>query len=250
MKHAIFYSGQARTFSNCFYNQHWQVLRHLEDPEFFICVADDAQAPSMELLYKRFPKDKVHINIVKQPEFPESDFLEDKNLHSAYPRSSKMLSVLRAFRFYQEVWKMGSKRCFDEGATVVRIRPDLWFMDFSLPGNLISPYDCYTVPWGSFGGINDRFAVMGHVAADGYFNTLSFFQKLADMGCPLHPETMTKASVELVGGGCKQTLLADYRTRRLPDPNHAEKNNHDKEWYQFDPIGAYEMVKASLSNRQ
>lgn len=243
----VFYSGQARTFNQCFYNQYWNVLRKLDDPEFFVCVANDAQAQDMTLLEKRFPKDRIHYQVVTQPEFPEAAFLEDKNLWSAYPRSAPVINVLRAFWFYQEAWKMGGKRAEEEGALCVRLRPDLWFMDYNHPTGPIGPYDCHTVPWGAFGGINDRFALMGHVAASGYFSTLANFAHLMEIGCPIHPETLTKASVELAKGVCHQTLLSDYRTRRLPDPKHAEEDKRTNEWYQFDPIGAYEMLKASLT---
>lgn len=247
MKTFVFYSGQARTFGSCFYNQYFYLLRKLEDPEFFVCVSNDEQAAAMSLLEKRFPKEKIHYQLPFQPTFPEAEFLEDKNLFSAYPRSAPVLNVLRAFWFYQEVWKMAGDRPEKENALCIRIRPDIWFMDYNHPKGEIFPHDCHTVPWGAFGGINDRFAVMGHKAAEGYFSTLSRFKDLMEMGCPIHPETLTKASVELVGGICHQTLLSDYRTRRLPDPKHADAEKRTGEWYQFDPIGAYEMLKAALT---
>lgn len=245
----VYYSGQARTFASCFPNQFWTVLRHLPDPEFFVCIGNDEQAKSMELLEKRFPKEKIHYQYPFQPTFPEAEFLEDKNLHSGYPRSAPVLNVLRAFWFYQEVWKMSEG--YPRGQALhVRIRPDIWFTEFTMPKGPILPTDCYSAPWGSFSGINDRFALMGHQAAKGYFTTLENFGKLMEMGAPIHPETLTKASVELAGGICHQTLLTDYRTRRLADPNHKDVEKRTGEWYQFDPVGAFEMLKASLTQKQ
>ena len=54
--------------------------------------------------------------------------------------------------------------------------------------------------WGRFGGVNDRFAVLGETAAQAYFTTFSRIGELLAKNYPLHPERLVYAS--LIESGC------------------------------------------------
>jgi hypothetical protein len=68
--------------------------------------------------------------------------------------------------------------------------------------------------WGRFGGVNDRFAVMGTEAAYDYFSTFSRLGNLLDSGCPLHPESLVKASLESHFRIIRDTMQTEFSTIR------------------------------------
>lgn len=243
MKTAIFYSGQARTFASCFKNQYWMVLRHFQNPTFYVSVADDAEAGSMELLKKRFSD--VNIEYVKQPDFLMADQWAKDYSHAGYSISAKPQNVMRAFWGYKQAWNMKPEDV--EFDLYVRIRPDLWFQEFEMPHVWdIMPGTCLTPPWGSYGGINDRLALMGKSAAERYMLGYDKIQDLLSMGCPFHPETMTRAAVEIDHQAiCCQTLKAEFRIRRMADIRspYIEKR---QEWLVPEPMIGYELMRASL----
>jgi hypothetical protein len=231
----IFYSGQARTFRSCWPNHWWYVLRHFPEAKVFASVADDAQARDMELLRQRFPKAKIEV--VKQPDFAEAEKYETMNAWGGYPLSAKAANVLKAFWHYEKVWKMKGGEVFDIN---VRIRPDLWFQEMELPGH-VEAWECWTAPWGSWGGINDRFAIMGAKAAESYMTAHSGMMGLLEAGAPFHPETLTRAAVERNGGKCVQRLAATFKIRRLADQEH-----YFKEWLVDEPFLDSEVYRAVL----
>ena len=232
----IFYSGQARTFANCWPNQWWYVLRHFPHAKVFASVADDAQAKDIELLRQHYPK--ASIEVVKQPDFPDAEKYETINTWGGYIRSAKPVNILRAFWHYEKVWKMAEGQKFDIN---IRIRPDLWFQEFELPAH-VEKWECWVPAWGSWGGINDRFAIMGHAAAERYFNSFNSLEGLLTDGCPFHPETLTRAAVER-DGICRirQQLAATFKIRRLPDQEH-----YFKEWLVDEPFLDSELYRAIL----
>lgn len=241
MQTAILYSGQTRTFASCFPNQWWMVLRHYPDPVVYVSIAEDDQSCDMELLRQKFPD--VTIQVEKQPDFPEAAELETKHLHSGYPRSARVQNVLRSFWSMEQVWKMAKEDIEKFQPTVIRIRPDIWFKEFEKP-YMAEVRECITPPWGSYGGMNDRFAIMGHKAAEKYFTVFSRYKSLLEQGCPLHPETMQRAALE-EGRTCyvRPHLITDFRIRRLPDAQHG-----NKEWEVPEPILGIELLRASLTS--
>ena len=103
---------------------------------------------------------------------------------------------------------------------------------------------CWTPPWGSYGGINDRFAIMGRDAAQAYMTAFDRIKELLDKGCPFHPETLTRAAVELTGDPeVIQKLVCDFKIRRLPD------TGHPSEWFVPEPILGIELLRASLTGQ-
>lgn len=215
MKTAIIYTGQARTFEQVIANQYWHVLRKFPDPQFFVSIENDDQAGDMEKLYGYFPAERVHIQYVSQPQIPEPRL--DPQWLAMYPPSSPPQAILRQLWALREGWRLAyslTQRWDD--TIVVRLRPDLAFYRFDPPQfESVKANDCLTPWWARWGGVNDRFAIMGFKAAWHYFNT---FEKLTQLGaenCPLHPETLVAASLEFGGVNSLPTLGTEFATIRL-----------------------------------
>ena len=219
MRTAVIYSGQARTFARVYRNQYFHVLRKLPNPEFFVSVADDEQAADMRLLETLFPPESVHIEYVKQPTLPEPP--DDPPFHNIYPRDKATIQdVLRQLWALDRAWDF----YLSFGKThevVVRIRPDLAFGRFVMPlfydpsWGPENDKQCYTPYWARWGGVNDRLAVMGRYAASHYFRTLRAVPVLRAQGCPLHPEQLINAMLELGGIIPGHTLATEFITVRL-----------------------------------
>ena len=238
MKTAIILTGQARTFRYTFKTLDWCLFRKLPNPHFFVSVADDEQAPDMDLLRQRY--EHVEIEYVKQPEKidePEGNL----DQHAGWFRSASVQSILKQlwalehgwdfFTAYNKAqWDKADPQGFRSSTAplhsfdlIVRCRPDLWCQDIQMPEPLeisVKPNDCWTPWWGTFGGVNDRMAIMGAHAAPHYFRTFSNREALWKLGCPLHPETMVRASLELGGVNVIDRLQAEFRICRLPDAQH------------------------------
>lgn len=130
------------------------------------------------------------------------------------------------------------KKGLDQFDTIIRLRADLWFHSFDLPHfkgpefrheeTLEEAFrrvnhpdktpcagECFTPPWGEFGGINDRFAIMGPAAARYYFTVFDRIPELLASGCPFHPESLVAASLELGNVSLHRTLKTFFSTERL-----------------------------------
>lgn len=239
MSTAVLISGQARTFRHCYPNQRWQVFRKLEDPWFFVSVADDAQAEDMEILRQDY--EHVFIERVTQPILPEPENAAELVARAPYPIVSTPQAILRQFWHLKRVYewylvagRVGIQHTF---SAIVRIRPDLLFHSYATPPQKtleddmgckrtcdIWHHECHSPWWSRWGGINDRFAIMGGKAALHYFNAYTAIPLLWAKGCPLHPESMLKAALELGNITSHDTLKALFSTVRLdgklikPDP--------------------------------
>lgn len=213
MKTAILISGHARSFARCLPNQAWFVYRHFGECDFFCSFQPDEDAGSAELLRERFPNARVEINLTPQPDMqPFMSDLVEKHLcpgtwesgshymHEPYAISVSPLAVLGQLWRLQRCWDLfadPTKEGFAERYdTIIRCRPDLWFhgnCDWREPvGSDIAA----TPSWGRFGGVNDRFAILGGQAAHAYFTTFSQIGAHLQVGCPLHPESLIATSLE------------------------------------------------------
>ncbi len=215
MKTAVLISGQARTFAQVWENQYFNVYRKLENPEFFVSVEDDKQAYTMGLLRERFPKDRVHIELVKQPQIPEPP--ATKPHQYGYGTAAKPQDILRQLWALDRVFDFFTEKCSGDYGTVVRIRPDLRFLRFDLSLNSCKPssHQCFTPWWSRWGGINDRVAVMGLEAALAYFSTFQALNKLLALGAPLHPETLIYTNLTEEGVPVSHTLATEFIAVRL-----------------------------------
>ena len=99
---------------------------------------------------------------------------------------------------------------------VVRHRPDLFFHRLEWP-RAIGYNDVFVPYWGSYGGINDRFAIMGIGGAEYYFSAYDHAASFLREGCPLHPETLSAAALAVLFASVRPTLLAEFTGVRLPD---------------------------------
>lgn len=220
MKTCVLISGQTRSFASVLKNLNWQVFRRLENPTFFVSVADDAQAADAYLLEGYgYP---VHIERVTQPKLPEPPFSACSGApYTPTPNNQTVVqSILRQLWAYQRVWAFMKEKSNGQFETFVRCRPDLHFHRFDMPkfAHLGIPGSGdFFGPWkATCGGVNDRFSLMGPVAASAYFNALDALPELLKAGCPLHPETIQKAALERAGCTISNTLLAEFTCIRLP----------------------------------
>lgn len=219
-KNAIIISGQARTFSRCLASQHWAVYRKLEKPHFYVSVADDADAESMELLRKQYPNAPVFIEKVKQPQLPEPSAV--LAAHAPYAISSPVQAILRQLWHLSRAWRFAQDNGAGECDVFIRARPDLHFHSFGGLG----AFDLYhhsnaslmaiTPWWSTYGGVNDRFAVLGKEAAKAYFTAWDKLPEMLADGCPLHPESIVCAAMQRAGISISPTLAAEFAALR-PD---------------------------------
>lgn len=233
MQTAVLISGQTRNFRECLPTLHWSVFRKLTDPVFFVSVADDAQAADAYLLEGYYKN--VFIERVKQPEIlePNPRFAA----HAPYAIASSIQGIMRQLWHLNRVYEFYLENAKTPAAQFVRCRPDLWFQEFRPPmpsfsltlpsGAKSAPsYEVEKVaftPWyARFGGINDRFAILGPLAAAAYFTTFEKIDALLKSGCPLHPESLVKASLEEAGCAISDHLVAEFSIfkdgkRRFPE---------------------------------
>jgi hypothetical protein len=228
MSTAVLISGQMRTFSQCYPTQRWQIFRHYEnhavasakadEPHFFVSCVDDAQAGSAELLREHYKN--VHIERYKDPVL--STIPELAGLHAPYRNAATNAKLLlqhwankRAWDSFCVIWdRLLQADAEFRFSTIIRIRPDQWFHRFQKPENP-TPGQCYCPWWGKFGGVNDRFAIMGIDAAKAYFDTWSNIDELLAAGCPFHPETLVMESMRLHGVDIIPRLMTSFSTMRL-----------------------------------
>lgn len=214
MSTAIFLVGHMRTFANCAHSFRWQVARHYQwdEVEFFVSTVQDEQADSWKLLHELFPGAPVHVAVEpSQPDLPEPVELVR---FEPYARSVPVQGVLRQLWQLQRAWELYNQQKRPPHDVFIRTRPDLFWHSFKQP-HQPDTNEAFVPWWGRFGGLNDRFAVMGGHAASHYFQTYSKLEMLLNMGCPLHPESLVAAS--LWDGDCiiRDTLRAEFSTLRL-----------------------------------
>lgn len=211
MNTAVIITGHMRTFAACLPTLKWHVFRHYPGAAFYVSTIKDEDAPSAELLREHFPDAPVYIDAIgNQPDLPEPP---EPVRFEPYTRSVPLQNVLRQLWQLEQGWELMLAKAHVEPDCVIRVRPDLFFHNFEQPFGPAHD-SCYSPWWGRFGGINDRFAVMGYKAAQAYFTTYSRIPELQALGCPLHPESLVKAS--LLARGCESIdrLKTEFTTTR------------------------------------
>lgn len=222
MATAVIISGQARTFDKCYPTQRWHVYRHYqrdagpnskaEEPHFFVSIANDADAFKMEVLREHYKN--VHIEKVDDPtDLPEiPDALGE---WAPYKNAASHRALMLQHWGNKLAWDFFLKKQGDTNFdTFIRIRADQFFHRFIKPRDPI-PKEAHTPWWGKFGGVNDRFAILGSDAAFPYFYTYGRIHTLLKEGCPFHPETLVYESMRFSGVRVHRDLLASFSTLRL-----------------------------------
>lgn len=227
MKTAIIISGHMRTFDKCLPTLHWHVFRHYPGADFFVSTVTDADAPKARLLRGLYPEAKIEISEVEaQPDcvaelralgvsLPAEWVKGKPYTHEPYAISVHPQAVLRQLWQLAHAWQVvGSRGKRDEYDQFIRVRPDLWFHSFKRPASLENETVAHVPYWGQFGGVNDRFAILGKQAAAAYFSTYANLPQLVAFGCPVHPESLVAASLELSGAWIRARLCAEFSTLR------------------------------------
>jgi hypothetical protein len=223
MRTAVLLTGHMRSFERCLPTLHWHVLRHYGDVDLFVSTVADANAGKAALLKEKYPKSRVEIEVIDaQPELP----IPPGNSgwkpglfwsHEPYAISVHPQAILRQLWQLQRGWFfLTSTGATKKGKlpydVVIRCRPDLYFHSFApvipLRNVAHSPW------WGRFGGVNDRFAVLGLEAAKAYCTAYLQMPELMASGCPLHPESLIKAAVESHGCVNADFLQSEFSTLR------------------------------------
>lgn len=245
MKAAILISGHMRSFERCLPTLHWHVFRHFTGADFFVSTEPDEDAGKAELLRMKYPSAQVSIDTTPQPGDevlipPLHDAANPRPWeHAPYAISVLPGAVVGQLWRLQQCWEWFERTRALDYDLIIRCRPDLWMESLTLPTRTVevvdtldnrirstsffaacSPKQARTPWWGRFGGVNDRFAVLGRDAASHYFTTYAKLHQLLDAGCPLHPESLIKASLE--DGGCviDDTLAVMFSTLRPPAEQH------------------------------
>lgn len=231
MKTCVLYSGSARTISETWANQLFWLFRVLPKPVTVVAsVVDDPQAPDMDMLFQQLPKDvDWHFEKVVQPTIPEPPI--PCKWHSGYP-PARPQGILKQLWHLNRVWEFAGETVGHDFDLFVRIRPDIAFLRFKMPevegGWLVqedgvryaSPgvnpnmfWGCY---WSKWGGVNDRFALMGRKAAEAFFTAFNEREAMFKEWCPLQPETMLGYALERKGITVDDTMTAEFIIPRLP----------------------------------
>lgn len=225
MRTAVIISGEARSFDRCWANQYWMVYRKLQEPEFFVSVANDADAIKMDLLHEHFPENRIHIERVEQPTLPEPENVRELMRRGPYQPSAPAQGILRQLWALQRghEYALEQRDPEEDYVHTVRIRPDLWFHQFEVPA-YVSPKGCLTPWWSRWGGVNDRVAFMDSEASGAYFGAFGRLGEMLKAGAPLHPESLMAESLRLGDIVSETTLAAVFTTVRRdgsivpPDP--------------------------------
>ncbi len=210
-KTAVIISGHMRTFGICYPNQKWMVYRHYgPDVHFFVCVHDNVEGRTKYKLYEDY--ENVHLEFLKEPaDLPVVPV--DASYGTPYSCSVPNIDVVSQLWANNQAWRFFKEKAGNEYFDVIiRMRPDIYFHRF-IPPPVPKARECYAPWWGKFGGINDRFAVMGETAASRYFNEYTMLLDLLKDGCPFHPETILAQAMNDVT--VRSTLMTEFSTVRL-----------------------------------
>jgi len=225
--------------------------------DFFVSTEPDADAPKAELLRAKYPGSRVEIDLTPQPAasflyqraavvegrpfgIPSAADLNAAAAHAPYAISVPVEAVLGQLWRLQQCWSFVPMDTFKGYDLIIRCRPDLWMESFALPkfpnkrpvpvampdgptlviGRGMPDTIASTPWWGRFGGVNDRFAILGLGAAFRYFCTFENIPALLQAGCPLHPESLIKASLEAGGCTIDDTLDVSFSTLRPAAADH------------------------------
>lgn len=226
MSTAVLMSGQFRSFGQCFATQHWHVNRRFPDPHFFLVMQDTlpvAAAPNapppinaqalVKLLTDKYGADHVHAKLIQDP--TDLPMIPKKfGLYAPYENAAPHPQLMMQHWYQNEAWKWFlEQRGETKFDLFVRQRGDNFFHGMTMQP--IAPRSVYSPWWGRFGGINDRFAIMDEAAASVYFRVYEKIDELLKLGCPFHPESLLKATLELGGVASVDRLLAEFYTCRV-----------------------------------
>lgn len=228
MRTCLIYSGETRRFRDLIDNHRWFIMRHFENPVIFASITKDENADDIPLLSNYGYE--VNFEKVEQPALQGPPITTEHNF--GYPPSVTQDKILRQLWALNRAWEFVSAtgREFD---LYIRIRPDAKFLradipKFKVPEKLIRGYpdipqpgcawampDLCKTPWfARWGGISDRFAILGRRAAESYFTAYTKRDALFAKGCPCHTETFLAAALEMDGIKPSHDLACEFQLLR------------------------------------
>ena len=213
-KTAVLISGQFRTWNECLSSQVLHVYRHYPNLSFFVLLQDSI-GPLENAL--RNISDLTVSERIDDPTLPEIPLHYGEK--APYANAAPHNRLLLQHWYQNEVWKLFNRSAHVEDySTIIRMRPDNMFSE----NTPVYPTEneCFTPWWGRFGndkfrGVNDRFAVMGLIAAQSYFTVYEKIDRfIKHEGRPFHPETLLAASLDDGGVDCYQcdAIFSTWRT--------------------------------------
>lgn len=199
MKTAVLISGQLREFARCYPTQRWQVYRRHEPCEFFLVIQRQPDADEILTPLLRDYPGKVHVLQLDDPDLPISPAVS-KGWHEApFANAAPAKNLLLQHWYQEQVWrfyveKSGWHRDATQHRLVIRQRADNFFHEYEPAPNAGLDRAVYTPWWGTFGGLNDRFALIYPKAAPDYFGVYGKIEAALAAGAPFHPETLLRYS--------------------------------------------------------
>jgi len=225
MTTAIVISGHMRSFDACLPRLAARVFSKFEGAHFYVSTIADEDTRKAEQLIEIYGANNVTVSVepsqpdciadlrAKGCELPGAWERGRPYMRERYPISVHPQSVARQLWQLERAWAMIPEGKHDK---FVRVRPDLWFhsLKWEAPINFVREHEAVTPWWGRFDGVNDRFAIMGAVAARAYFTTYSQIPEILREGGSLHPETLVSRSLERNKCASTSSLHALFSTRR------------------------------------
>jgi len=198
MKTAILISGQCRTLDLCLPNLRAQIFRHFPQADLWISVASGPDAAQANLLAGLGMNVRL-LEAVEQPVLDERDYRQ-RSMGGPYSIGTGPSDQTIVQRILRQAWHLHRvyARAVASGEnydTYIRLRTDQWFIFGAAGFPIITPETAAIPWWGAFGGVNDRFAMLGSAAAEAYCWWPQLDPLLA-VGCRFHPETLTKFALE------------------------------------------------------
>lgn len=199
-KTAILISGQCRTLDVCFKSLKSQVLDFFPEADVFISAAMDNDTGSI-IAFDELPEGKKFAEVIDQPTLDEKSYLS-RSIGGEYCIGEGPQDTTAVQRILRQAWNL--RRVFDmardhgDYERFIRVRMDQWF-HVGCKGTPELQGQYALVPWwGSFGGVNDRFAIMDAVTTDSYC-WFPYLDDFLDDGCRFHPETLTAWAIRASG---------------------------------------------------
>lgn len=243
MRTAVIMPGHLRTFAINYPNHRWMLHRHLGELDFYIATEPDERHEDWKVLLQHHPADRIHVVYLAPPDgLVEPDPTLDQ--FAPYPRTmtrqpglTNNQSLMRALwglaRMGDHILDRGRAHDYDQ---FMLCRGDFFIHHFDPPRVTPRENECFISWYGNYGGATG-IGLFGWRALAGYLHTHDRLNELLAAGCPLHPECLVAASMELNHAVVNRTLAIEWskRTDPVPQPNGtAEVTHHVSHPYAYE----------------
>ena len=237
-KVALCLSGHFRSFDRAFNSILNSIIRPYS-PDIFIYAPATVGNDGADRGDKHLIRTQISEAKVRQLYQPKSLIIEPARTWDMSKYSSRVGSGCRnpnmiKGMYYGIYTANDLKRQYEQANgfiydVVIRCRADLFF-ESNLDRAELENKSCIHIPkFGNYDGLNDQFALGSSAHMDMYSDTFNQLDKLFDMGCLWHAETLLKvsmreANIPILRSNINYYILrADGRKfRLLHDPNHGD----------------------------